>query len=171
MAFCSVVREVTTETDVFNNLREVLANSELEVLQFVPPGGQAPLSLTYIPNAGEPPRTVYPDLIAADSNSIYLGELKPKFSKSDVEKLRSIQGSRDAFEKVCKLVQNRRKVPLPKTPNIVFLLVHTQEDAPQIDGIIQVVFLAKNGIVLLDDKKAPFNSVLGSIESIIRSVI
>jgi hypothetical protein len=170
MASYSVVRKVTTETDVFNDLRLVLSNSDLEVLQLVPPGGQAPLSLTYIPNSAERPKTVYPDLIAFKNNSIYLGELKPRFSKPDVEKLRNIQGSADAYEKVCRIVRKMGKAPLSKTPTVVLLLVHTQEVTPKVDGIVQVVFLETDGIVLLGDNKAAFDRETSSIESMISSV-
>lgn len=165
-----MVRGPKTETDVFNDLRSVLGNSELEVLQLVPPGGQAPLSLTYIPDCAERPKTIYPDLIAFNSNSIYLGELKPRFSKPDVEKLRSIQDSADAYEKVCRIVRKVGKAPLSKAPTLVSLLVHTQENAPQVDGIVQVVFLATNGIVLLGGNKAAFDRKSSSIESMISSV-
>lgn len=165
-----MVEKALTETDVFNDLRALLSNTELQVLQLVPPGGQAPLSLTYTPTGAERPKTVYPDLIAYDDTSIYLGELKPRFSKADVEKLMSIQSSEDALDRICRMVKNKGKTPPPKYPNVVFLLVHTQEDAPQVEGIVQVVFLRKDGTVLLGDKKAPFYRVSSSLDSIIRSV-
>ena len=169
MAFCLVVKKAITETDVFNELRSCLNQTQLEILQLVAPGGQAPLSLTYNPKGAKRPKTVYPDLIAYHNHSIYIGELKPRFSKADAEKLISIRESEDAAETICKIVQRRGKNPLAKNPAVIFLMVHTQEDAPRVDGIIQVVFLAKGGVVLCGDIKVVFHNALRSLENVISS--
>ena len=170
MAYCLVVKKIYYEIDVFNDLRSFLSNTQLEVLQLVPPGGQAPLSLTFTPNGAERPKTVYPDLIAFDSTSIYLGELKPRFSKADVEKLMSIKSSKDAFKKICQTLQNKGDSPFPDKPKLVFLLVHTQENAPQFEGIFQLVFQVNNNIIISGTKKASFLKTSNSLNNVIQIV-
>lgn len=170
MAFYSVVKKITTETDIFNDLRSALGKTNLEILQLVPPGGQAPLSLTYKPSGAERSKTIYPDLIAFDHNAIYLGELKPKFSKSDVDKLRSIQNSSDAFEKVCQVAQKKGSITLSKEPRLVLLLVHAQENAPKVDGIVQLVFLENDSIVALGNKMAKFDRKVEALDAMIAAL-
>jgi hypothetical protein len=77
-----------SETAVFNGIRAYLAKNEFKVIQLVPPGGQAPISITF--DDGTRRRTCYPDLIAIKNDCLLIGELKPGYSQADHQKLKLI---------------------------------------------------------------------------------
>ena len=144
MVCCSVARSASTEIGVFNKTRALLGQLELEVLQLVPPGGQTPLSLTFSPAANARKKTVYPDLLAVDDQFLYVGELKPGYSKSDAQKLHEIGSSPDAFHNICRLAQARCSGTFPDSPILVLLLLHEQLAAPVHDNLFQIIFSRQN---------------------------
>ncbi|OCY13314.1 MAG: hypothetical protein BEV12_24255 [Microcystis aeruginosa CACIAM 03] len=75
-----------TELLVFNRFRQTLQKSQVNSVQLVPPGGQAPLSITYrSPNNIR--RTVFPNFLGHMGGHIFLGELKPLYSAQDSRKV------------------------------------------------------------------------------------
>ena len=129
-----------TEIGVFNKTRTLLNKLHLDVFQLVPPGGQAPLSLTYQMSNCSRKKTIYPDLIAADDSFLYIGELKPKYSSSDAQKLNQISQSTDAFHGIFSLIQTRRRKPVPDGVRLALLLIHEQETAPPHKKLFQIIF-------------------------------
>ena len=77
------------EIDVFNSARAWLAQEGAAVIQLVPPGGQAPLSLSF--KVEDKLRTVFPDLLVLKEEVIWVGELKPKFDRRDHAKLKLLR--------------------------------------------------------------------------------
>ena len=73
------------EIDVFNCARSYLAREGFTVIQLVPPGGQAPFSISFKIEGAQ--RTVFPDILAIRNGIIWVGEMKPKFDQADHEKL------------------------------------------------------------------------------------
>lgn len=140
MVCFSVARSAATEIGVFNRTRELLGRFQLEVLQLVPPGGQTPLSLTFSPFPKARRKTVYPDLLAIDDRFLYVGELKPRYSKSDAQKLNEIESSPDAFKNLCRLAQARCSGAFPESPVLAPILIHEQETAPIHDNLFQLIF-------------------------------
>ena len=92
------------EISVFNNFRNLLKSTDIDVLQLVPPGGQAPLSLTYESRTTQQKKIIFPDFLGINKNNILLGELKPKFSKDDFLKLKDFQKSKDGYRNLLNLL-------------------------------------------------------------------
>lgn len=124
------------EIEVFNATRTYLAVNGFTVLQLVPPGGQAPISVTF--DDGTRKRTCYPDLIAWKDGTLWIGELKAGFSGSDYEKLLAILSFGDAQLRECALAQ-LGNVVTPEMP-IEGILCHSDIESCARIGVHQLIF-------------------------------
>lgn len=122
-----------TETEVFNAVRSYLATLGAVSLQLVPPGGQASISITFTQDGRR--KTCFPDLIAWLDGTIWVGELKPRYSEQDRQKVANILefGSEILIERC------RRIIEMP-IGNVKGVLCHGQIDPPIAHGMAQWVF-------------------------------
>ena len=152
-----------SETEIFNKVRQILQASELEVLQLVPPGGQAPFSLTYLDEELGRKRTVYPDLIARNDNYVFVGEMKPRYSREDLIKLTSISASDQAINDIIRLSH------APPSVNFLFALIHSQSGPPNTGDIYQIVFSESGCVVHQNEDEIeavdPFLNILNNLTS------
>lgn len=137
MVFLSVVKP--TEIAVFNKLRQLLISNLSNTLQLVPPGGQAPLSITF--SAGGNRRSIFPDLLTCFDSDIIVGEMKPIFSKEDAIKLQKLMTAEDGMREILSLVSRRTGKSLEmKNAHIHFVLIHSGAFKAAPRGINQLRF-------------------------------
>tara|TARA_B100001115_G_C15771244_1_gene378469 strand:- start:234 stop:710 length:477 start_codon:yes stop_codon:yes gene_type:complete len=142
------------EISVFNNFRNLLKSKDIDVLQLVPPGGQAPLSLTYESKKTQMKKIIFPDFLGVIKNNILLGELKPKFSKDDFLKLKDFQESKDGYRNLLNLLKRRSNLNFNESDIAVhLLLIHSQESATSKESIKQVIFLTDSEFIFLSENK------------------
>tara|TARA_B100000886_G_scaffold75680_1_gene49017 strand:- start:719 stop:1195 length:477 start_codon:yes stop_codon:yes gene_type:complete len=154
------------EISVFNNFRNLLKSTDIDVLQLVPPGGQAPLSLTYESETTQKKKIIFPDFLGINKNNILLGELKPKFSKDDFLKLKDFQKSKDGYRNLLNLLKRRSSLNFSKLDIAVhLLLIHSQVSAIPKESIKQVIFLTNSKFIFLsENKKETHNSNISIVE-------
>ncbi len=134
-----------SELEVFNKLRYSLDASGVRVVQLVPPGGQAPLSISFRVQGGVR-RTVFPDMISYADQNIFIGELKPTYSKADAHKLLSINTSPDGRNAILELVARVARLPSLRSARLHFVLVHAGSLASSPLGLRQVRFSNNEGV-------------------------
>jgi len=134
-----------SELEVFNKLRYSLDASRVRVVQLVPPGGQAPLSVSFRGQEGVR-RTVFPDMISYADQNIFIGELKPTYSKADADKLLCIKNSPDGRNAILELVARVARLPSLRSARIHFVLVHAGSLAAIPLGLRQVRFSNNKGV-------------------------
>lgn len=137
-----------SELQVFNAVRQRLRELDATVLQLVAPGGQAPLGVTISKPQGR--RTCYPDLIAHMDHPLLIGEMKPRYSAADHQKVVSMKtfGSTALFGLL------RRQQPRLVATEIAGLLCHSQTNYPELDDVGQWVF--DEGLHLIASVNMPF---------------
>lgn len=123
------------EIDVFNKARTWLAQESATVIQLVPPGGQAPLSLTF--NVNGKLRTVFPDILALRRGVIWVGELKPKYDRNDHVKLKLI---RDFASKQIQDICGRVSGQDLGSSLISYVLCHSDNRSLPCDVVYQWIF-------------------------------
>lgn len=123
------------EVDVFNSMRTWLRQEGAEVFQLVPPGGQAPLSLSF--KVDGKLRTVFPDLLALRGEVIWVGELKPKFDRRDHAKLQLLRSfAAPQIRDVCGRVARQDLGAC----SINYVLCHSDASSPACEFAHQWVF-------------------------------
>lgn len=132
------------ETRVANAVYQYLTKIHATVIQFVPPGGQARISLTY--HTSKRRRTIYPDLLAIFEGAIWVGEIKPRFSKSDKEKLLELQLSEDGETVVRSAVSRNLRSPCDGIP-VRYCLLHGDVNATADPAIAQICFGADGSFI------------------------
>ena len=132
------------ETRVANAVYQYLIKSNATVIQFVPPGGQARVSLTYSTENGK--RTIYPDLIAIVEGAIWVGEMKPRFSLADKEKLLKLQMSQDGEIVVRSAVSRNLRSSCDGLP-VRYCLFHGDVNASADSAIAQICFGADGSFI------------------------
>ena len=134
-----------SEMQIFNAVRQRLRELDATVLQLVAPGGQAPLGINITTPNGR--KNCYPDLIAYLDGHLLVGEMKPRYSKADHEKvvLMKTYGSKALLGLL------HRRYPLLLVDNVVGLLCHSQVRFPQTDDVGQWVFGSDQQIVALEN--------------------
>jgi hypothetical protein len=130
-----------TEGDIYNLVGKQLREQGAKIAQLVRPGGQAVRSITFVEN--ERRRTCYPDLLAMVGGEVVVGELKPLFSRADYYKLVSIAASEQACSQAFRIVTNGNR---PENVGMKFVLCHSQQGAPPVDGVEQWIFAADGGL-------------------------
>ena len=133
------------ETIVCNLLLEYLKINDHTVVQFISPGGQATFSIRYECSTNKLVKTVFPDLISFKQNTIYIGEVKEKFSASDQNKLLDIKNSDYGNEKIKSLVKRVKKIDT-KDFDIVYWLIHGDIDFIIASEISQLVLTPNESI-------------------------
>lgn len=136
------------ETIISNRLYDHLCSHQYSILQLISPGSQATLSLCYKSSNLNRKKTIFPDLIALNQESIIVGEIKPKFSNADKIKLLDIQKSVDGEKCIRSLVYRVSKINV-ESFTIKFLLVHGDESAIPDPDIVQLI-LTENQAITLD---------------------
>ena len=121
--------------DVFNAVRRYLAEVGFRTLQLVPPGGQAPYSITYKEEGRR--RTCFPDLLAFREGALFVGEMKPRYSRADHAKVSSLvfNASQEIFRLCSRLLGP--DAPLAELKGV---LCHGQRGAPPVSGLAQWAF-------------------------------
>lgn len=130
------------EMDVFNATRSHLRNLAASVFQMVPPGGQAPFSITF--HDGNRRRTCYPDFLVVHAGQILVGEMKPRYSVADYRKL--IEVTSFGAEQTRGLLM-RNGYAIPPNIDVVGVLCHAQSTAPPVPRIDQWIFSAEHGFL------------------------
>jgi hypothetical protein len=120
--------------EVFNAVRAHLQTIGATTLQLVPPGGQAFISVTF--KQDEQRRTCFPDLIAWSNRTLFLGELKPKFSEQDRLKVIDIlELGVDPLIRRCE-----RALGSGEIDEVRGLLCHAQAGVAPAQGVMQWIF-------------------------------
>ena len=127
----------SAETRVANAVYQYLTKSNATVIQFVSPGGQARISLTYSSSKGR--RTIYPDLLAIFEGAIWVGEMKPRFSNSDKQKLLELQMSQDGETVVRSAISRNLRSCCDGIP-VRYCLLHGDVNASADPAITQLCF-------------------------------
>lgn len=144
MVFYSMPAEFSAETRVANSVYKYLKDVNAEVIQLVAPGGQARVSITF--SAKDKRRTVFPDVLAVLDGAIFVGEMKPRFSKSDKTKLNELRSSSDGLESIRSVVSRYLNRSFENYP-LVFCLMHGDVTSVADSEIAQFCF-AKDGTVV-----------------------
>jgi hypothetical protein len=126
------------EIKIVNSLRKYLITSNYHIIQLVASGGQCSVSLTFTDFESERRSTCYPDLICVGEESIIIGEVKPRFSIGDRDKLLRIIRSPDAQYNIIRLVKLR--FPNLKTNSVRYILVHGDLNSQPDSDIDQLIF-------------------------------
>lgn len=127
----------SAEIQVANAVYQYLIKNNATVVQFVSPGGQARVSLTYSTSTGR--RTIYPDLLAVFGGAIWVGEIKPRFSNADKAKLIALQMSQDGEAVVRDAVFRNLRSPCIDIP-VRYCLFHGNVNASSDPAIDQLCF-------------------------------
>ncbi|MEG3085706.1 hypothetical protein U1707_18870 [Sphingomonas sp. PB2P12] len=130
---------------IFNAVRQRLRELDATVLQLVAPGGQAPLGINITTPSGR--KNCYPDLIAYLDGHLLVGEMKPRYSKSDHEKVVVMK----TYGSKALLGLFHRRHPLLLVDNVVGILCHSQVRYPQTTDVGQWVFGSDQQIVALEN--------------------
>ena len=125
-----------TEIEVFNATRAYLAAGRFTVLQLVPPGGQAPISLTF--HDGIRKRTCFPDLIAWKTDTLWIGELKSGFSAADHDKIRALLLYAEPQLREC--MEARLMGVASDQSSIKGVLCHSDTGTPRKVDVHQLIF-------------------------------
>lgn len=125
---------------VVNAVRSYLRERGDLVVQLVPPGGQAAISITYKDALGRR-RTVYPDLISMHRDMMTIGECKPVFSGSDYIKLLELR--QHATEQLKNLWQRFKPSGLTRQVTTQFVLCHLSANPSPVPFVYQWVCLGK----------------------------
>lgn len=132
-----------TEMMIFNIVRAYLVRERYVTLQLVSPGGQAPFGLSVVTNGKK--STKYPDMITMKDDIIFVGEIKPGFSRSDKEKLELIIGTaslqlRDLVSRYFNLdTKSSRICPVLCHSNVIHPVIpHFEQWIAKVDGSICV---------------------------------
>ena len=154
------------EISVFNNFRNLLKSSDINVLQLVPPGGQAPLSLSYTSDTTKTKRIIFPDFLGVSKNNILLGELKPKFSKNDFLKLNDFHKSKDGYINLVHSLKRWSNFKYSRLDTAVhLLLIHSQESAIPKESVKQFIFSSNNEFIFLNNnQKETYNFSISIVD-------
>lgn len=134
------------EIQVCNLLLSYLKNDKQTIIQLISPGAQATYSLSYLSTKSGKSKTVFPDLISLKENKIYVGEIKPKFSESDKEKLLDIAESSNGIKKIKDLVSRILKLDVSEH-QIVFILIHGELPVKEDNQISQLILTEEETIL------------------------
>jgi hypothetical protein len=133
----------SSEIRVANAVYQHLTKINATVIQFVSPGGQARISLTYSKSIGR--RTIYPDVLAIFEGAIWVGEIKPRFSNADKEKLLELQMSQDGEAVVRSTVSRNLRLTCDEIP-VRYCLFHGDVNASADPAIAQLCFCADGSL-------------------------
>ena len=134
-----------SEMQIFNAVRQRLRELDATVLQLVAPGGQAPLGINITTPSGR--RNCYPDLIAYLNGYLLVGEMKPRYSKADHDKVILMK----AYGSSALLGLLHRRHPTFLVAEVVGLLCHSQVSYPQLTDVGQWVFGSDQQIIALEN--------------------
>lgn len=140
-----MLAKFSAETRVANAVYQYLTKIDATVIQFVAPGGQARISLTYSTSNGR--RTIYPDLLAIFEGAIWIGEMKPRFSNSDREKLLALQMSQDGEAVVRSVISRNLRSACEGIP-IRYCLIHGDLNASADSAVVQLCFGADGSFLV-----------------------
>lgn len=125
------------EIDVFNAVRGYLIAETFKVIQLVPPGGQAPLSVSYLHEGKR--RTIFPDMLALKDRTVWVGEFKPMLDMADYAKLQDLALSGgDAVLDLCVRV-TKGNCPIEE---VRYTLCHGENNTHPVPATYQWVFNA-----------------------------
>lgn len=127
-----------TEREIFNRARAWFSAEQMEVIQVVPPGGQAAVSLTL--RGGDRLRTVVPDVLVAKGTSLWVGEMKSGFSVADAQKLKDILGDEAARTQLYRLADRRLAGYFLDPPSLVGVLLHSDVRRIPVPDLAQWIF-------------------------------
>lgn len=134
----------SAETRVANAVYKYLQDLKADVVQLVPPGGQARVSITFSANGAK--RTIYPDVLALFEGMIWVGEMKPRFSLADKRKLIELRTSSDGIDSVRSVVSRYLRTPCDGFP-LSFCLFHGDVHADEDPEIAQLCFGADGTVI------------------------
>lgn len=123
------------EIDVFNSARSYLAREDFNVIQLVPPGGQAPFSISFKIEGIQ--KTVFPDLLAVRNGIVWVGEMKPKFDQADHDKLANLHAF--AEQEIRSLCERVMKIDLADH-TVNYVLCHSDNTSLACPSTYQWIF-------------------------------
>lgn len=133
----------SAETRIANFAFKYLCDIGAQVVQLVPPGGQARISVTFTLDGVR--RTIFPDMLAIFYGAIWVGEMKPRFSIVDKRKLLKLKHSIDGVASVRDVISRNVLAPVEGTA-VHFCLIHGDVHSDQDPDISQLCFDA-DGVV------------------------
>ena len=135
------------EVEVSNLISRYFEDNAYSIVQLICPGAQASLSIRYTNQKGNRKVLAFPDVIAIKDDTIYIGEMKPKFSVRDKAKLLDMKYSIDAEEKIKNLLS--RIVGLSFNDHkLKFILIHGDQNAKSDELISQIIVTTDSTIML-----------------------
>lgn len=135
-----------TEDQVAEWVRPWLVTHGYTLLQFVSPGGQATLSVTFKGSDGKR-RTVFPDVLCMHADHILVAEMKARKSQADCRKLTNMIASVDATTHIVRLCARIADGAAPLA--VRYALIHGQRTAPADDSLPQIVVTSLGAAVEL----------------------
>ena len=135
--------KISTETKICNLLHDYLFSEGYQIIQLVPPSGQAIFSITYF-SLNFKRKTIFPDLIAVRRGEILIGEAKSDFSESDMHKLLEIERSVVCREKIQRLISRVLKIE-SSTFEVQCILIHGNKSSPNNQLIRQLILTSDEG--------------------------
>lgn len=128
---------ISQEGKIVNKFRSYLIQNSYTIIQLIYPGGQAGISINYI-DEHKIKKFCYPDVIAYSNNEIIIGEIKPKFSQSDYQKLLKIKNS--ITTNIYNIIEKHSNNDVKSMP-IIYCLIHGQCQSKKCEfGIKQFIF-------------------------------
>lgn len=123
------------EIDVFNRTRTFLHVGEFFVVQLVPPGGQAPLSVSFTLEGAR--KTVFPDLLAIKDDLLWIGELKPAYDADDHNKLKALRayGESELLDLCERVTKGQHKIT-----SVNYVLCHAEQSSNRCHSVYQWIF-------------------------------
>lgn len=112
------------ELHLCNLFREYLILNKATIIQFVSPGSQATLSITYNSPTMNKKRIIFPDVIALLNSQIIIGEVKPNYSVNDEKKLLDLKLSTDGNIKISSLINRHLQANILLPEVIKYCLIH-----------------------------------------------
>lgn len=136
---------ISQEGKIANKFRTYLIDNLYSIIQLIFPGGQAGISINYI-DEYKHKRFCYPDVIAYSKNEIIIGEIKPKFSQLDYQKL--IKLKKSTTTNIYNIVEKHTGKNVQSIP-IIYCLIHGQYPSKKCEFGIKQFILHKTTFIII----------------------